>query len=276
MLSLISRYIVLSSIYFLRNSNRMLKTRPFIVATLLARNEEDIVHHNIHHHIRQGVRHFVVTDNGSTDKTRKLMNSFPEVKFLFDEPIHNHNQSKWVTRMTRKAEEFNPEWIIHLDADEFWCGLNSLKGLDEEVFQVPTFHHHLPHSDGFELMEHYLTGNAICQIGLPNTMPKVVHRPNKNFVISYGNHEVLNVKMKPLYSISIHHFSVRTYQQFENKVIQGTLAIQAFSNTKISSHWRRWYKSYLEGNLFKIYQKMIEFNKEGLSRWMPINNNQTR
>ena len=98
-----------------------------IVATILAKNEEDIIAENIEHHIEQGVSQFIVTNNNSTDHTRSIVEKYPEVAEIIDEPGDNHHQSKWVTRMAKMACKLNPDWIVHLDADELWGGFFHLR-----------------------------------------------------------------------------------------------------------------------------------------------------
>ena len=69
------------------NYNKPLK----IVATLLAKDEEDIIAQNIEHHINQGVTDFIVTNNRSKDHTRTIVEKYPEVKEIIDEPDETHN-----------------------------------------------------------------------------------------------------------------------------------------------------------------------------------------
>jgi glycosyltransferase involved in cell wall biosynthesis len=100
----------------------MLKTGPYLIATLLVKNEEDILEHSLKHHIEeQNIQFIIATDNNSTDNTKKILKSFKEVKIIIDENGSDHDQSKWVTRMAKLATIYDPKWIVHLDADEFWC-----------------------------------------------------------------------------------------------------------------------------------------------------------
>ena len=44
-----------------------------LVMTLLVRDEEDILAQNLEHHLAQGVDFFVVTDNGSIERTPDIL-----------------------------------------------------------------------------------------------------------------------------------------------------------------------------------------------------------
>ena len=62
-----------------------IKPQIKIVGTILSRDEEDIIGANIEHHINQGVTHFIVTNNNSKDRTRQIIEKYPEVVEIIDE-----------------------------------------------------------------------------------------------------------------------------------------------------------------------------------------------
>jgi glycosyltransferase involved in cell wall biosynthesis len=218
-----------------------------ILATILARNEEDIIGYNITHHIREGVDAFIITDNGSTDKTKEIASSFQQVKLIIDEPEYNHNQTKWVTRMARIAYDYNPDWIIHLDCDEFWIGLKNLYNETCSYLHIPVYRH-LTHD--------------ISKFVLDESMWKVAHKPNKDVMIANGNHFVYNVgEAKKTDYTQIHHYPIRSYTQFEKKVKQGGEALKKQPKRMIlnvGTHWQRWYEIYLSGGLLDEYNRIIE------------------
>lgn len=217
-----------------------------ILATLLVRDEEDILGANIKHHISEGIEMFIATDNGSLDKSREILTSFPQVKVVIDEPEHNHNQTKWVTRMARLACDFCPDWIIHLDCDEFWIGLKNLEKETHNYLNIPVYKH------------------LSCDLNkyvLDESMWKIAHRPSSEVLISNGNHFAYNIgEAKMSDNIFIHHFPIRNYSQFEKKVIKGSALLQQprrmIMNTGI--HWQRWYEIYLAGELRKEYDRIVE------------------
>src|SRR6266404_3764037 len=90
--------------------------------TLLVRDNQDVIAANIAYHLLRGVDHLIVTDNGSVDATRAIVEDFARAGniTLIDEPDDDYDQPAWVTRMARAAAEMGADWVIHNDADEMW------------------------------------------------------------------------------------------------------------------------------------------------------------
>jgi glycosyltransferase involved in cell wall biosynthesis len=221
-----------------------------IVATILAKNEEDIIGKTIEHHIEQGVSRFIVTDNASTDRTAEIAAKYPEVSQIIDERGEDHRQSEWVTRMAREACRLKPDWIIHLDADEHWCGLNFLRRFDGITFGSTKMYLHPPRAKD---LSYYLDFESIQEI--PGEC-KVGHRPDPEIVIAHGNHGIVGRQLKYTKMIWRHHFPVRSYAQFERKAIDGHLALS--KRNAICERWKKWYDWHQEGKLESQYSKMCE------------------
>ena len=76
-----------------------------IAMTLMVRDEADVIEAMLRHHAGQGVDVFVITDNGSTDGTVDISESFArdhDVDLRHD-PVHRKQQSILVTGMARDA-----------------------------------------------------------------------------------------------------------------------------------------------------------------------------
>ena len=211
-----------------------------IVATILAKNEEDILDQMIQHHIQQGVSQFIVTDNNSTDSTRSIFEKYKEVVEIINEPDSTHNQPQHVTRMARMACKLNPDWIVHLDADEFWCNLTHLRAFDGPVVGCQRMYLHPPGGS----MEHYLDFSVVP--GIPDEC-KVAHRPDPDIEITHGNHGVKgNLKTVFTDKIVRHHYPIRSYDQFRQKS-EGHLALK--SRGSICKRWENWYNRLQDGTL---------------------------
>ena len=221
-----------------------------IVATILAKNEEDIIGRNIEHHIKQGVSQIIVTDNNSTDRTREIAASYPEVVEIIDEPGEDHHQSLWVTRMAREACKLNPDWIVHLDADELWCGLSSLRRIQASTVGCVKMFLHPPAKDqspymSFENVK-WLPGEC-----------KVAHRPDPEIEITHGNHG-FEGRSAEVFTKSVwrHHYPVRSYEQFERKTIQGHRAL--VKRNAICERWHGWYQLCMKGELRETYDAICQ------------------
>jgi len=224
----------------------MLRTKPAlsIVATILAKNEEDIIATNLEHHIEQGVSAFIITDNHSEDHTKEIVSKYSEVKELIEEPGENHHQSEWVTRMAKIACKFNPDWVVHLDADELWCGLPNLRKMRSEVVACERMYLHPPTGEDFSVqsMRWYLDLN---HAGLPQEC-KVAHRPNPSFVIEHGNHAVQGVQGEHTVEVYRHHYPIRSYGQWSRKA-SGHLALM--KRNSMCERWKNWYTLLNSGQL---------------------------
>lgn len=245
---------------------------PFIVATILARDEEDILEHNIKHHIKEGIEYFVFTNNGSVDRTEEIARSFKQIKYVINETSLNHDQSFWVTRMMKIAQTWNPTWIIHIDADELWCGLQNLRNYKSPIVRIPNIMHHLPINEDFSIykLNHFTDGEKAKSIGLPSTLHKIAHRPNCNYVINHGNHHVMQdnkiLNSEICNDLTIHHYPVRSLKQFIRKVVNGTESVEKLNLEFIATHWKKWYKEYLNNNLENVYNEIVSGSKNLIDR----------
>jgi Glycosyl transferase family 2 len=162
------------------------------------RDEEDVLDVNLRYHRAQGVDHFVVTDNGSTDGTPEILRRYEaeDVLTLIEEPSTEDFRDQahwWVTRMARlAATELGADWVIHADADEFWSPVagtlkQALAGIPEEYGVVlaprPEFVAR-PEGPG-EFWERMTVREARSSL-----RPKVAHRAEPDAVLHRGAHDV--------------------------------------------------------------------------------------
>lgn len=223
----------------------MLMPKLRLVATILAKNEADIIGRVIEHHIEQGVQQIIVTDNNSTDDTRKIAASYPEVVEIIDEAGDDHNQSVWVTRMAQLACKWSPHWIIHLDADEFWYNLRSLSKCTAPVAKCERMYLHPP----WEEMNHSYYLN-FDHLPIPQEC-KIAHRPDPEIVIEHGNHNANRDSATS--EMFRHHYPIRSLAQWEQKA-SGHLALMR--RNAICDRWQKWYKLREDGTLKETYQKL--------------------
>lgn len=241
--------------------------------TLLVRDEEDILAANFDFHLSQGVDFFIVTDNLSVDGTRDIIESYARrgLAVCLQEPADDYSQFRWVTRMARMAAlRYGADWVINSDADEFWVGANAA-GLKRELagvaaqaqaqaVVVPRFNFVPVDVDGAGFFAERMTlrerqsYNSEGQL-LP---PKVCHRAYADIEVDQGNHNVRRAGV-PLPGVPgplrILHFPMRSYRQFENKIVRGGAAYAR--NTELADDvgltWRNLYKHWQAGGLRDCY-----------------------
>lgn len=241
-----------------------------LVMTLLVRDEEDILDTHLRYHFSQGVDHVIVTDNLSVDRTPEIVSGYQAEGrvSMIREDSNDYAQGKWVTRMARIAYlDQGADWVINSDADEFWWPLggdlkSTLAALPSDVgtVMVPRFNFAPVPDDGRPFFSRMLfrDSESVNALGAP-LPPKACHRGHPAIEVSQGNHSVKGLGLKVLERpspIVISHFPLRSYKQFENKIVKGGQAYQR--NTELSvnvgSTWRHLYELYQAGGLRDYYQ----------------------
>ena len=241
-----------------------------LAMTLLVRDEQDIIGANVEYHLARGVDLVIATDNGSVDDTVEILRGYEAegVLRLLHEPTDDYSQWKWVTRMARMAAKEGADWVINADADEFWWPRNGA-GLGEEFDSLPdetgvvqVARHNFPPRPVDERA--FLERMTIRDLDSRNSRgrplpPKVAHRAHPEITVEMGNHRVsgpdLGLKT-PGDRLEILHFPMRTYEQFENKIVKGGRALAA--NTELppgkGQTWRQLYALWEQGKLRQFYE----------------------
>jgi glycosyltransferase involved in cell wall biosynthesis len=247
-----------------------------LVMTLLVRDEEDIVEKNICFHLNHGVDYIIASDNGSTDRTVDILKKYAKKKLLSYNDIQEqtYEQSKWVSEMAKIAvTKHKATHLFHCDADEFWFpesgNLKSQLPNKNEVFYVPLINY-LPEKNNFyphllntlmvakpyELFATRQNSESYRYL-LYKYQPKIM--TTSTFTkITQGNHNVTSkkdFKKVNIGHIIIHHFPVRSYAQFERKVINGGTSYARNPNPDpdLGWHWKDWYNLYNKSLLKDVY-----------------------
>lgn len=258
------------------------KQKPFkLVMTLLVRDEQDILRANIEFHLAMGVDFIIATDNKSVDSTPDILKEYQAKGLLhyIYEGDDDYNQTAWVTRMARMAaNDFDATWVINNDADEFWWPMSKdnlkdeLKVLPPEICAVSAERRDFVpvegSADAFASKMIYKEKQSYNAKGKP-LPPKVAHRAIPHVEVVQGNHGVWGF---PVYeevtdAIEIQHFPLRSYKQFENKIVKGGQAYER--NEKLGdtagATWKGLYEEYKKGNLMAHYKEK-EYSPERLQQ----------
>jgi hypothetical protein len=211
-----------------------------LVMTLLVRNEVDMIEANLEYHLAQGVDFVIVTDHGSEDGTSEILREYERmgvVKVIRDED-EGHHQSKRVTHMAEIARlGHGADWVIHNDADEFWWPLvgdlrDVFSSLPLQFGQIQVRRRNFrPRADGEvgEVGEEPFYSRLVYREASSLNLSghalefKVAHRPHPEVVVAPGNHSIRGADLPVLPAgemLEIFHFPMRSYEQFEHKVVQ--------------------------------------------------------
>jgi hypothetical protein len=206
-----------------------------IVMTLMAWNEEDILGAHLEFHLNAGVDLVLAIDNGSTDATGEILESYARDGYVdLARESGDLQQAEWVTRLARRAAtEFGADWVINGDADEFyWPRDGTLK----DVFAaVPARYGAVrgmlrnfaprPHGDAF--FAERMTAR-ICNPGADNNSPysprsKMMHRGDPQVTVLSGSNRVLGDGLEPVpgwYPIDVLHFPTRSLEHCRAKYLR--------------------------------------------------------
>jgi hypothetical protein len=254
---------------------RYIARRGPIAMLMLVRDEIDIIEQNIEFHLRFGIENFVITDNGSVDGTRDILGDFKrrlgKSMVIIDDAEPVHHQSMRVDRMIQVAkQEFRPRWIISSDADEFWYPASG--SYDSEI-------------DGRKNILNCYWHNFLPRPNTPwqeftdvGEMPGYHGQTSKPFCLARGllgmyagNHESRSIPriLSRSENIRIYHYPVRSYEQFERKVVQGYRAVLKASGEESTAwHWRAYYESWENGRLPQVYEELASRNRISQDRTM--------
>jgi glycosyltransferase involved in cell wall biosynthesis len=244
-----------------------------LVMTLLVRDEQDIIAEHLDYHLAQGVDEVIVTDNGSEDATLDILREYESrgVARIILEPSDDYSQGKWVTRMARMAaSELGADWVINSDADEFWWPrsgtlASTFEGLGAEVGVVVARRtNFVPQPEDTRAFWDRMTvreRESLNPVGKP-LPPKLAHRAHPEIEVVQGNHRVRGPDLGERLdddTVEILHFPMRSYAQFENKIVKGG---QAYARNrelpeKVGRTWRRLYEVWQRGELPDHYAESI-------------------
>ncbi len=242
-----------------------------LVITLLVSDENDTIAPWLEYHLAQGAAFVVVTANNASPATVAAVDRYVRAgqARMIEESSNNWDQSTWVTRMARIAAcEHEADWIINADADEFFVPVN---GTLKDVFMaIPDEYHvlRMPMSDMrpgpeskrpfFERMviRESFTRKPTRKFG---EQEKVAHRAAADVVVHGGNHRVTRegfVEVPAWRPIRILHYPMRSYAQYERKIVRGGEATRRSTIHAGAVRTLR-YGDYLEGRLPAFWARHV-------------------
>jgi len=243
-----------------------------LVMTLLVSDEHDLLEANLDYHLARGVDFVVVTANRASAAIIDSVERYVDrgVCHLIEEREGGYRQAEWVTRMARiAATDFGADWVINSDVDEFyWPEAGTLKGILAAVpdrfgaLTIPLSHFvPRPGDEGFFADRMTVRERRSLKPGGKGLFTKVAHRGAADVELSRGNHRVRGTNLTPLPGwepILGLHFPLRSYEQFEAKVVRDGLAVQTNPDPAVNRGlWSELYEDYSNGRLPSVYADRV-------------------
>ena len=217
-----------------------------LVVVAIFKNESHIIKEWLEHYIKQGVEHFYMIDNGSTDNWKSETIGYP-VTIISDNK--KYSQGHLYDKYFLKKVKNDSEWVMVLDLDEFLYArknfknipyyLNTLEnnvGIIEVKWKMFGSNGHLQQPDNVinnfikrkkfgtndkDLNDSYvqnlldMTGKCIIKTkyikSLSNIHSGSVNKCKKIIYPNYSNEESLN--KSPLH---LNHYAIQSYNWFMN------------------------------------------------------------
>jgi len=251
-----------------------------LVMTILVKNEADIIEANIRTHAKLGVDAFVIMDNGSTDGTREILSKLEkEFEITIIDESGYYQQKKFMTKLAFLAKKiYKPDWIINNDADEFWIpnsgdSLKKYLNFKGGIVRVNRFNM-IPPMESLEREDIFLdsiyeVSNQInyrvakredISVLLGQASRKVITNPYGLVKINSGNHSAEHIAFwnkKISNEIKNYHYPIRSYKQFEKRIITRKEVLDNFPNVKMGDHYRVLVAKYNNNQLKEEYKKFI-------------------
>jgi hypothetical protein len=244
------------------------RSLPSVWGVICARNEADIIEANLRHHLKLGLAGIVLVDNASDDGTAEIAASVPGVRVFKDRsPYDQASQNR---RMTELAMGFGAEWVLTIDADEFWYptrsdsipqAVASAAARGWEAFRVPG------HSHACSVWDDPSQADPVCRLRWRFTKQdrnsKVAFRCAPGRWAAGGNEQCSDSSTRPpiQYDLWLRHYPVRGLACFVKK-------IRSCRRSSVHRHIEKWYRA-LRSNpdaFGRYFLRKCVFGRRKLSR----------
>lgn len=212
-------------------------TLPSVWGITVAKDEDDIIGLMLRHHISLGLTGVILFDNLSRDGTSEIAKAVPGVIVVNDNDGF-HNQGQKNQKMTMMAMDHGADWILAIDADEFWYPRTFatipeiLAASDLDAFRV-SGHNQVctvfddPNDPNPVHRMHWRCKNSI-------TNPKIAYRCKPGRFAVHGNEQINDTRQSPIQQeLLLRHYPVRSVEQFKRKVLTAPI--------RPSRHLKKWY-----------------------------------
>jgi hypothetical protein len=239
-------------------------------AVAMVKNESDVIAATIDHLREQGVDGVLIADNGSTDGTRELLRARAGDGFLFVGDDHEpaYFQAPKMRHLASWAVRAGADWIVPVDADEWWYGAHATLAETLRAAQTPivsaVIHNAFPApptQDG--AAPGWRVDRASARL------EKIAYRAHPLAALHHGNHGVSRPG-RVEQSLRILHFPWRSESQFRGKIAVGAEALRLTGPRVVGEggdHWRDLDDA--AEQLGDIWRRMIDGEGHPKLEWSP-------
>lgn len=222
---------------------RRRRVRGSVWGISVVRDERDIIELVVRHTLAQDVDHLLIADNGSRDGTRELLVDLadrdPRIHVAIDD-LKAHHQSEKMTYLAHLAWRAGADWILPLDADEFFFA----DGMTVGRF-LRASHADVIHADMYPMVR--VSAGPVSRNdeyvldATPDPVGKVAIRSHPLAVVGNGNHWAARVGEHGR-GLRIAHGQYRSAEQVTRKIRQGAAAearAQLQVDAARADHWHQ-------------------------------------
>ena len=244
-----------------------------LIAICRVRNEADIIEAFVRHHAVY-FNKLLVLDDGSCDGTYETLQALQAEGLplvILQEPIIGYEQSRQMSRLLQIAvHQFGADWIAPLDADEFvepddgMTLTEILAKQKEELVSLGWTDFVWPPENDDEAET-----NPVVRLRR-RLLPRPDHRKllipaslvDEKTQISQGNHDMFRngrpLAHRPLESIALAHFPIRSVGQYASKIAIGYLQYSAMPkhDRNAGFHYREPFQVLMTGGLDALKIRM--------------------
>ena len=247
-----------------------------VFGVMVVRNEADILAINVAHHLAIGIDRILIVDNGSSDGTDRVLEELGtsgRVRWMrMDGPFH---QSEVATSLAREAYLRGADWVVPIDADEFWFApagdfrrvlqessagafqaevVNFIQARDEREARAEGLSRMTRRAETpigpIERIAEQVEAREIAYVEILYP-PKHVARASLAIEIGQGNHSVARVEgpTERTEKILCLHAPLRALSVLASKVDAARPAADLENYLRLAWHIRRWRRLAQEGKL---------------------------
>jgi Glycosyl transferase family 2/Methyltransferase domain len=244
------------------------------VGLYLVRNEVDLIETNLRHHFARVIDEAIVIDNGSSDGTlERVAHLAADLPIQLASEVGPMFQAERVTRMARFAVARGADWLLPIDADEFWVGAGAsfrdvleetpgdVRALFVEVVNFVQRRDVLVARPGRLASMTMRPERAIGpaeetsrmvregEIGWLEALstPKCVLRASPDVVVANGNHVTATRDGMPTERLTCLHAPIRARSVLTAKLDHGRRLLEVGAPAEAGWHVKRWWQMAREG-----------------------------